>query len=178
MRIRVAQAVANIAVIVVFGLAMPTSGQGLSCCSTNAETQLLLSEVNFREVTVSNAVQYLCEQTEKEHGVKLKMDFDANPPEVHISLPSGLGDDRQRVEEELKKQVGEQVARFYVPPRIWGERRITLSLRNVPVCVALEYIVGLSDAEITCRGQERDFTLGHPQVVRLGRMYRIRTEAW
>jgi hypothetical protein len=108
------------------------------------------------------------------------MDFDANPPEVHVSVPSGLGDDGQWVVQELKKQVEKQVADSYIPPKLWGEHKITFSLLNVPVCEALKYILGgsLSDAEIPCQRQGRDLVLGHPQVWRVGRIYRIRAEAW
>jgi hypothetical protein len=168
------------ALMAVLAIAVSAHGQGSSCCSTDAETALILSEFNYREVSISNAVQYLCEQTEKEHGVKLKMDLDANPPEVHVSMPSGLGDDGQWVAQELKKQVEEQVANTYVPPKLWGERKITLSLRNVPVCEALKYILGLSlsGAEIPCQRQGRDLILGRPQLRKIGRIYRIRPEAW
>jgi hypothetical protein len=164
----------------VLAIAVSANGQGSSCCSTDAETALMLSEFNYREVSISNAVQYLRELTEKEYGVKLKLDFDANPPEVYISMPSGLGDDGQWVAQELKKQVKEQVANRYVPPKLWGERKITLSLRNVPVCEALKYILGLSlsGVEIPCQRRGRDFILGPPQLRKIGRIYRIRPEAW
>lgn len=160
-------------------IAVSAKGQGSSCCSTNAETLLILSEFNYREVSISNAVQYLCEQTQKEHGIRLKMDFDATP-EVHISMPSELGDDGQRVAQELNKQIEEQVGDTYVPPKLWGKRTITLSLVNVPVCEALKYILGLSlsDAEITCQRQGQDLILGRPQLRKIGRVYRIRPEAW
>jgi hypothetical protein len=84
------------------------------------------------------------------------------------------------VTQELRKQVEEQVADRYIPPKLWGERKITFSLRNVPVCEALKYILelSLSGAEIPCQRQGRDFLLGPPQVWRVGRMYRIRPEAW
>lgn len=168
------------ALVAVLAIAVSVDGQGSSCCSTDAETALILSEFNYREVSISNAVSYLREQTEKELGVRLEMDFDANPPEVHISVPSGLGDDGRRVAQELKKQVEEQVAHGYIPPKLWGEHKITFALRNVPVCEALKYILGLSlsGMEIPCQRQGRDLILGRPQLRQMGRIYRIRPEAW
>lgn len=109
MRTRGTRAGFGTALMVVLAIAVSANGQGSACCSTGEESQLVLSEFIYREVSISNAVKFLCEQTEKEHGVKLKMDFDANPPEVHIVMPSGLGDDGQWVAQELKKQVEEQV---------------------------------------------------------------------
>jgi hypothetical protein len=178
MRTRRTRAGFGTALVTVLAIAASANGQGSSCCSTDAESQLVLSEFNFREVSVSNALQHLCEQTEKEHGVRLKMDFDANPPEVHISMPSGLGDEEQRVAQELRKQVGEQAADQYIPPKLWGDRKITVSYRDIPVCEVVKYVLGLWGAEITCQSQGRNFTLGHPQVWRIGRIYQIRPEAW
>jgi hypothetical protein len=178
MRIRGTRAGLATALVAVSAIAASASGQESSCCSTDAEASLILSEFNFREVSVSNALQHLCEQTEKEHGVRLKMDFDANPPEVHLSTPSGLGDDGQRVAQELRKQVEEQVADQYIPPRLWGERKITVSYRDIPVCEVVKYVLGLWGAEIMCQSQGRNLILGHPQVWRVGWIYQIRPEAW
>jgi hypothetical protein len=152
-------------------------GQEISCCSGGATSQLVLSEVNFHEVSISNVLQYLCEETEKEHGVKLRMDFDFSPPVVSVSLPSGLDDETQRFLQQLSRRVEDRAAASAASSQVWAEHKITLSLRSVPVCDALAYTLVLSGEPVTCLTNKPTFTIGYRPWQMAARVYKIRPEA-
>ncbi len=161
----------------VLAIAVSASGQEISCCSGGATSQLVLSEVNFHEVSVSNVLQYLCEETEKKHGVKLRMDFDFSPPVVSASLPSGLDDETQRLLQQLRRRVEDRAAASAASSRAWVEHKITLSLRSVPVCDALAYTLMLSGEPVTCLTNKPTFTIGYRPWQMAARVYKISPEA-
>lgn len=163
--------------IALLGIALRADGQEWWCCSNNTTSQLVLSEINLRGVSFSNALEYVRETTMHEHGVKLEVDVDYGSPEVDVSVPPGLGDAERRVLRQLGPQTEKRMAEIIARRDPPSGRLITLSLRGIPVCDALHYIVSAAGEHLVCTNRGRGFALIRLPVHLSARAYKIRREA-
>lgn len=165
-------------IVALLGIGASVSGQELRCCSTDTTSQLVLSEINLREATLSNVLEYVRERVKNEHGVELEIIVDLKPPSVEVSEPSGMDDEEQRVMRQLETEVRNRRAKSLAAAKPSSDRKLTLSLRNIPVCDALAYITQVSGVGLTCMRRGHPSTLGRPSIQMVGRVYKIRPEGW